>query len=472
MIIISFLFFLSVFVGIGVYSVRYSKSSTKDYLLAGQTIKPWLAALSAVATNNSGYMFVGMIGFTYLYGLSSIWMMIGWIAGDFITSLWVHKKLHMHTTKSGETSYASVLSRWNNTDYKWIRIIGGLLSILFLGTYAAAQLKAGSKALHVLFGWDYSVGAIIGAVIVLSYCMAGGIRASIWTDAAQSFVMMCSMLALMVISINKLGGVSPMVMKLHHVNLHYMDIFPSHVMDKGALMVGFFIVGWLFAGFGVIGQPHIMVRFMALENAADIKQVRYFYYSWYVVFYVMTISVGLMARLLLPETSSFDAELALPTLALNILHPMGVGLVLAGLFAATMSTADSQILSCTAAITRDLSLVRLQTYWMTKGVTLFVTTVALLIALDGNKTVFQLVLIAWSALACAFGPLLFTLAVTGGKNINQPTAVAMMLCGLVGMFAWRYLELNAYVYEILPGILCSFVPFFLHRLQGKLRSKF
>ena len=170
-----------------------NRHTTSDYLLAGSNIKPWLVSLSAVATNNSGYMFIGLIGYTYSVGLSSMWLMIGWIFGDFIASLFIHKKLRVQTEKAKALSYAEILSKWT-----WRRLQNTQsnqcnYTIVFLGTYAAAQLNAGSKALHVLFGWDYSIGAIMGAIMVLLYCVAGGIRASIWTDAAQSFVMISAM---------------------------------------------------------------------------------------------------------------------------------------------------------------------------------------------------------------------------------------------------------------------------------------
>lgn len=201
MILFSFCLFLFLFILVGALSLLKNKHTSTDYLIANRNIKPWMAALSAVATNNSGYMFTGMIGFTYLIGFSTIWLLIGWISGDFISSTFIHKKLRIQTEQKNEVSYASLLAKWGGADYRWIRVFGGLVTVIFLGTYAAAQLKAGSKALYVLFGWDYSVGAIIGSLIVLIYCFAGGIRASIWTDVAQSFVMILAMAILFFVSL-------------------------------------------------------------------------------------------------------------------------------------------------------------------------------------------------------------------------------------------------------------------------------
>ena len=139
MVIGSFVFFILIFVAIGIASAIKHKKDSSDYLLASQSVKPWLAALSAVATNNSGYMFIGQIGFTYLYGLHSIWLMIGWVTGDFLMSLFIHKRLRSQSEKNDSLSFASALSHWGGTDYKILRVVGGIITIAFLGTYAAAQ---------------------------------------------------------------------------------------------------------------------------------------------------------------------------------------------------------------------------------------------------------------------------------------------------------------------------------------------
>lgn len=464
MIIASFLFFLLMFVVIGMLSMRKRKETAEDYLLASQNVKPWLVGLSAVATNNSGYMFVGQIGFTYEVGLYSIWLMIGWIFGDFMTSLLVHKRLRIAADDRHVLSFPGLISRWHGTDFKYLRLIGGLITIMFLGVYAAAQLKAGSKALHVLFEWDYSVGAIIGAVMVLLYCFAGGIRASIWTDAAQSFVMIVAMALMLGMGIYTFGGWGSFVDNLDAISPTYMNLFPADV-NAGFISPALFVLGWVFAGVSVIGQPHIMVRFMAMDDASSMKAARFYYYGWYTLFYAMTIVTAMAARLLLPDVANFDAELALPTLAMQMLPDIFVGLVLAGLFAAMMSTADSQILSCTASITHDIPGLRMNSYLMSKLATVFVTAMALMIALFGDKLtseaggvdVFSLVLVAWSSLGAAFGPLLIVLALR--QKVAEALSILMMVTGFGTVLLWRYFDLNDYIYEAAPGILAGLAVF-------------
>lgn len=224
--ILSFVFFLGLFVFIGLLSVYKSRGTKQDYYLASSSVSPALVGLSAVATNNSGYMFIGVIGYTYATGLASIWLMIGWISGDFLASTFVHSRLRDVTEKTGEVSYAGVLSHWYGGQHDRLQRLIGLISLVFLLAYASAQLVAGSKALHVLFDWPNWAGAVMGAVMVALYCIAGGIRASIWTDAAQSVVMIVAMAALLVIATVSLGGLDSAIIQMGAVD-GFLDWFPK-----------------------------------------------------------------------------------------------------------------------------------------------------------------------------------------------------------------------------------------------------
>jgi|LULL01.1.fsa_nt_gb SSS family transporter len=459
MVVYSFLFFLLIFVLIGVSSSFKSKKSNSDYLLAGHDIPPWLAALSAIATNNSGYMFIGMIGFTYSAGLQSIWLMIGWILGDFTISFFVHKKLRVATENKQLLSFGGVLSRWQGTEFKRLRLLVGIITVVFLGVYAAAQFKAGSKALHVLFGWDYSTGAIIGSIIVFAYCLSGGLRASIWTDAAQSIVMIFAMTMLFFVGIDNVGGFNEYVNKLDQVSPTYLNLMPTGLAIDNGFGLFLFILGWVFAGFGVIGQPHIMIRFMTINDAESMNKTKAYYYIWFIAFYAVTIGVGLTARLILPDASNFDAELALPMISQQLLPEILIGVVLAGIFAATMSTADSQILSCSAAFTRDIIPKEKDTLLVTKLTTALVTIAALMIALFGSKNVFELVLISWSVLSSGFGPLLLMYAL--GKKVSEVTGILMIINAVGVTILWREFGLSSTIYEVAPGALVGFLTYFI-----------
>lgn len=466
--ITAFIGFLLGFTLIGLASARVSQNSKADYYLASGHVPPWLVGLSAVATNNSGYMFIGVIGYTYATGLASIWLMIGWILGDFLASLYVHKYLRLATQNSQQISYAGVLSHWYGQHHTTLQRLIAVISLCFLLTYAAAQLVAGGKALHVLLGWPMWSGAVAGAVLVSLYCVAGGIRASIWTDAAQSIVMIVAMSILLLVGIESLGGVNSAVNQMQQIPA-FMDWLPKDMALPGWAGGVLFILSWLFAGFSVIGQPHIMVRFMTLNNAANMRQAKSWYYLWFIAFYCMATAVGLISRLYLPDTAAFDAELALPTMALQLLPPVLVGLILAGIFAATMSTADSLVLSCSAAITHDLLPKQLTKQWQVKTTTIVITALTLMVALSNNQSVFSMVIMAWSGLASAFAPLLLCLCL--GKRPTQTASILAMIIGFCTAMLWRVFDLNSMVYEGLPGILMGLAVLYGAALATNAQNK-
>ena len=450
MTVASFVFFLLVFVGVGLASAFRAKKSRKDYYLAGRSVSPWLAGLSAVATNNSGYMFIGVIGFTYATGLAAVWLMVGWILGDYLASLFVHRRLREATARTDEASFAAVLASWNGQRFAVWRRIAAVIMVVFLGAYAAAQISAGGKALQGVLGWDPRAGAVVVAAMILAYSSAGGIRASIWTDAVQSFVMLGAMTLLFVVGVMGQGGAGATVDKMADVP-GFLDWFPPDLLFPGALGMGLFVVGWMFAGFSVIGQPHVMVRFMALDRPSNMMRARAWYYGYFTLFYALATGVAMLSRLYLPDLGAADPELALPTMAVELLPGIFVGMILAGIFAATMSTADSLVLSCSAALTHDLLPKRFEASWEMKAATALVTALALGVALTENRSVFSLVILAWSTLASAFGPLLTIYAL--GRRISERGAIAAMIAGVAVALAWRWAGWHTDVYEGMPGIL-------------------
>ena len=460
----SFLFFLLAFLGIGIGSVVKSRGTTEDYLVADKSVPAWLAGLSAVATNNSGFMFIGMIGLTYATGLSSIWLMIGWILGDLAVSLLTLKRLVSASRSERVHSFGGLLAHWHGGDNYLLHRLVGLLTVFFLTLYAAAQLKAGGKATSVLLDWEPSWGILIGAVIVLIYSAVGGLRASIWTDAAQSMVMLAGMALLVFGGVELAGGWDKAVQKMSAVDPAYLGWFP----DRDPIGIALFILGWLFGGMAVVGQPHIAIRFISLGNPAHINRLRLYYYTWFTLFYGATILVGMLSRITFPETADFDPELALPTMALQVLPDAMAGLVLAALFAATLSTADSLILSCSAAVTRDFVQTpgRFHSLWMAKLVTASVLVLSVVIAITGSGSVFTLVLDAWGFLGAAFVPLVMMHA--KGKRVPERLAIGMIVSGIAGFLLWQQMGWGTIIYSVAPGILCGFAAYLVgNRLAAK-----
>ncbi|MFN7054640.1 sodium/proline symporter [Hyphomonas sp.] len=447
---LSFGVILALFVAIGLASARKATGSRTDYYLASRSVRPSLVGLSAVATNNSGYMFIGVIGFTYETGLAAIWLMIGWILGDFIGSTFIHRRLRRAAAATDEASFASVLARWHGETFRKWRTLAAIIMVVFLVAYAGAQVAAGGKALQGVFGIDPRIGAVAVAAMVLAYSLAGGIRASIWTDAAQSITMMVAMTVLFVAGIAGLGGISGVIEGWWAVP-GYLDLFPEDLILPGLAGTGFFILGWLFAGFSVVGQPHVMIRFMTLDDDRNMVRARAWYYTYFSGFYLLATGVGMLSRLYLPDLSSLDPELALPVMAMEVLPPVLVGLILAGIFAATMSTADSLVLASSAAVTHDLAPERLETPFMLKLATAIAIAVALVLAVSENRSVFSLVILAWSTLASAFAPLLALYAVR--RRVSENAAILMLITGVSVALLWRFgLGWHDRLYEGLPGI--------------------
>ena len=450
---LSFIVCLLSFLAIGIYSSTRKKPTTEDYLLASREVSPWLIGLSAVSTANSGFMFIGLIGATYAVGLSSMWLMVGWISGDYLTWLWIHRHLRERSEELGAKSVTHFLGASEDGDQRGIVVVAALASLAFLGTYAGAQLTAGSKALSVLFGWDYGVGILLGAGIVVAYCFAGGIRASIWTDAAQATVMFVAMYLLLAVALKEIGGFAALWNQLRVIDPALVHWRPAD------LRFGFmlYMVSWVAAGLGALGQPHIVVRPMAIDSSEHITLARRVYFIYYTLFSAAAIAVGLCARVLLPIVDQFDPELGLPALSQLLLPEVLVGVVLAGIFAATISTADSQILSCSAALTQDLLPSWGESYTKTKLGTLIVTCGVVLFVAFGGQSVFDLVVLSWAALGGTLGPLLAIRAL--GQTVSTRLAVTMMGVALVVMVLWRTLGDPGSVYEILPGVLSGFLVY-------------
>ena len=464
MILASFIFFLTVFFAIGMSAVLRNRRTIGDYYIASRSVSPLFVGLSAVATNNSGYMFIGIMGFTYVTGLSVFWLLFGWIAGDFLTSLYIHRNLRVESASKDELTFAGAIAHWGGRNFKIVRLMIALIALVFLSIYAASQLNAGGKALEALFGLPAATGAVLVAVMVAFYCMAGGIRASIWTDVAQSFVMLVSMGVLAITAVVVLGGLSATYTQLAAVP-NYLDWFPyrdlafagSSFWFLGALL---FVIGWMFSGFCVVGQPHVMIRFMAMRDVGEFNAARGWYYSFYILFGLLTVSVGLLTKVHLPDMSGLDPELVLPMMALNLLPGVLVGLMLAGVFAATMSTTDSLVLSCSSALTHDLLPRRFDTTFQVKlttlGITLFSLGLAWYAQVYGGATVFTLTQFAWAGMGAAFGPILLLLALK--QKMTEPQALSMMVSGIFVVIMYRVLELpTGMFYEGIAGISTAFI---------------
>ena len=461
--LLSFSLCLILFLAIGLLSVRKKRDTKQDYYVASNSVAPWLVGLSAVATNNSGYMFIGVIGYTYYQGLYAILLMLAWLLGDFLASILVHKKFQEISCRQSESSYLSVITFWNQFNNQNFRYLVAIISLIFLLSYAGAQLIAGAKAIQILMDWQVWQGILLGSLIVLSYCLAGGIRASIWTDAAQSFVMFIAMLVMLYAVLQSMGGIAEV-----YTDLTIIDDYLFLSDFQWSYLLWFFLV-WMIAGFSVVAQPHIMIRFMSLNSAQHFFQMRCWYYLWFITFYMMATGVGLLARLYFASDSGFDSETALPRMAQELLPPILTGVILAGIFAATISTADSLILSCSSFLSQEL----LPQFFTAKKSYRYSTAICVVVAviwsLSSKESVFALVVMSWGMLAATFVPLIFSALIR--FRISWMLATGLVILNICLTFILWINGAIENTFEAAPAILLSCSCLLLLKLFGRSTHK-
>lgn len=454
--ILSFLLFMGFFAAVGLSSIRVKENTTDDYLVAGRGMHPGLAALSAVSTWNSGYMFIGFIGFTYTIGYSVIWIGLASTIGQIVAWIWLYKFIQEQANERGVRSLSSLVSRVSGAPEAKL---AAALSVLFLSVYAAAQLTSGGKALFAMMGWSELIGILIGFILVVAYCYAGGIRASIWTDAAQSCVMIVGSVLLCWVAMGEVGGFNGLHDGLNSQNENLTNMFPPDLKLGVTLWVFAFFLG----GLGVAGQPQVVSRVMTLGTDRDRKEAMIWFFVWQTPFILLMLIIGLASRVTF-TSSDFDPELGLPMMAMETLGPFWVGLILASIFAATMSTADSQVLACTAAITDDIIPKWSQNHTMTKVVTLLVALLATTISIvgqyiPGGDSVFALVVLAVYGLGGIFIPMLTIRWM--GYEPDTFHSIVMMISALVAVIVWRLIGLNNEIFESVPGMGAAFAAHFI-----------
>ena len=456
--LLSFLLFMGIFAGVGLASMFVKQDTTDDYLVAGRGMHPALAALSAVSTWNSGYMFIGFIGFIFIQGYSGLWIGLVSTLGQAVAWIWIYKFIQKEGSERGVRSLSSLVSKTAGAPEAKL---AGVLSVFFLAIYAAAQLVAGGVALRTMLGWSEVLGILIGFVLVVAYCYAGGIRASIWTDAAQSCVMIVGSSILCYVAVAEVGGLSGLHGTLKDIDPGMVNLFPADLTFGVTLWIGAFFLG----GLGVAGQPQVVSRVMTLKDDNDRKQAAIWFFVWQTPFIALMFIIGLACRAIFLDLDASQAQEGLPLLAIEVLNPFLAGVILASIFAATMSTADSQVLACTAAITDDVKPEWSQEHATTKMVTIAVAIFATLIALVGQMfpgfgdSVFALVVLAVYGLGGIFVPLLLVRMM--GYEPDTEHSVWMMTAAMSAVIVWSVSGYGEDIFPSIPAMSAAFATHFI-----------
>lgn len=458
--LISFLAFFILFTAVGMAASFFRKSNIEDYFLASRNVPGWLVALSYGATISSGATFIGFAGLAYTAGLTAVFATVGLMIGDHVGWIVAGNKIRNKGIETNAHTYPSLVGKLCGKDYQIVTVITAMLTVVFMGTYCSAQLVAGAKIGQSLFDWDYNIFVFTGAAVLLAYCWAGGIRASIWTDAVQAIIIMLSLIILVVVAMGEIGGFGPLYTQLQAIDPALVDPFQFKFLPV--------FVGWLAFGVGVLGQPQLMVRHMVARSDKDLLVARRIYLGWRWTVLALATLVGFIARVMIPEIEGgFDAELSIPALWEDLLPPVFVGFMVAGLFSATMSTADSLLLAASSALTQHVFPQLRNSYVFARLGTVIVIAFIVTIALLASQNVLSLVVLAWGGMASAVAPLVVLMLL--GARPTQRLAVTMMVAGFGVAIYWRHgLGLQAELMDLVPGMVTGFAIFGISWMLEKL----
>lgn len=474
------LYFLAM-LAIGCYAWRKSTDSSEAYLLGGRKLSPAVAALSAGASDMSGWLLLGLPGALYVAGLIEIWIGIGLFVGALVNWIVVAPRLREQTERLGNalTIPEFLANRFPDRALA-LRVTSAIIIVLFFAVYTAAGLVGGGKLFETsfvgLFGdtglSDYMLGIWITAGVVLAYTMVGGFLAVSLTDFVQGCIMVVALVLMPLVVLTSDGGISAVTTQLDAVDPNFLSL------TAGLSFIGFLsAVTW---GLGYFGQPHIIVRFMAIRSVAEVPKARNIGMSWMGVALLGAIGVGITGRAYVEMNGLLleDPETIFILLANTLFHPLITGFLLAALLAAIMSTISSQLLVSSSSLTEDFYRLFLRKQASERETVnvgrLFVALVALVaiyIARDPDSQVLGLVSNAWAGFGAAFGPLIL-LSLTW-QRMTSAGAVAGLVTGAVVVIAWIALGWNAAfmggpgVYEIIPGFLAALGAIVGVSLAGK-----
>jgi sodium/proline symporter len=473
--LVAFLVYLVALIAFGVLAYRRTKTFD-DYYLAGRKLNPTVTALSAEASSESGWLLLGLPGQAFSQGIGAFWVALGCVCGTFFNWTALAKRFRKLTGFFRAITIPDYLeSRFEDGSHV-LRVISALLIAVFMTAYVAAQFVASGKALSVTFGFDYATSVLIGSAVILFYTMMGGFFAVAWTDALQALMMIFGLVVIPVVGTIKLGGPAALWSRLASITSSEAGFLSLRVGKEGIALVTF-LVGMIGIGLGYPGQPHVLVRFMAIKKPSLVRKGALVGVIWAVIALYGAVFIGLVGKALLTSDPG-DPERVMPLLAIQLLPSWLAGVMIAAAMAAMMSTADSQLLVASSSFVQDFyhkafgrkpkpkTLVLLS-----RLVTLVVGVVGLVIALRQDPAnpvgvVFWLVLYAWGGLASSFGPLLVLSLYW--KRVTRAGAIAGMIAGSATVVVWKNVGmLSDFLYELVPGFVVSFLVIVIVSLLTK-----
>ena len=457
-----------VMLGIGFYAYRTNEESASGYLLGGRKLSAPVTALSAGASDMSGWMLMGVPGAMYVAGASSLWIVFGLCIGAWLNYTIVAPRLRVFTEQANDSITLPDFfeNRFFDTSHS-LRIVASIVIIIFFTVYTSSGVVAGGKLFESSFGLGYHWGVLITAGVVVAYTLIGGFMAVSLTDFVQGCIMFIALILVPTVVMFELGGVNSTLTALSEINPDLLSLVKS--ADTGQTIGFVAIVSLMSWGLGYFGQPHIIVRFMAIESVEQIPVARRIGMSWMIVALAGAAMTGLfgLAYATKNNIQIQDSETIFILLSQLLFHPLIGGFLLAAILAAIMSTISSQLLVTSSSLTRDFYISFLdknaseKTQVLVGRVSvLLVSIVAILLAFGENKTILSLVSHAWAGFGAAFGPLVLFMLLW--REVTQKAALAGIISGALTVLVWIYAPLSDNpdsifnsLYAIIPGFLVS-----------------
>ena len=460
----------------GIMIGRRSKKSAEGFYLGGRGMGPLVTAMSAEASDMSSWLLMGLPGVAYLSGVADAgWTAIGLAVGTYLNFLLVAKKIRRYSVKLDAITIPSFISKRYGEKKPVIMCIASLIILIFFVPYVASGLAAIGKLFNSLFGWDYMMAVIIGAIVIISYTSIGGFSAVATMDLIQSIIMTCALGVITVFGIVQAGGLDVVVENAKALP-GYLSFTEIHDAASGAAKpYGVLSIASMFAwGLGYFGMPHILVRFMAIRNEDELKISRRIAAIWVVISMTVAVCIGMIGYSVskagrIPVLEGSNSETIVVQIS-NLLSTYGIfaaiiaGLILAGILAATMSTADSQLLSAASAFSENMlgdvfgvKLNAKQNMLVARLTVIVIAVIAVFLATDPNSSVFRIVSFAWAGFGATFGPaILFALF---WKRSNRQGVLAGLIAGGAMVFIWKFgiskLGGAFAIYELLPAFVVA-----------------
>lgn len=482
-IMITMIAYMAVVIIIGIAFAKRANKNTDSYFLGGRTLGPWVTAMSAEASDMSGWLLMGLPGVAYWCGISdAAWTAIGLALGTYVNWLITSKRLRRYSEKANAITLPEFFSNRFHEKNKIIMTVAALFILIFFTVYAASCLVTCGKLFSTLFGFDYVPMMIVGAVFVLVYTIIGGFLAESASDFMQAIVMVVALVVIVITGTVAAGGLDAVIDNAKSIP-GFFDFFgiATPVTDANGVQqsvngeplfgeagtYGFLsILSCLAWGLGYFGMPQVLLRFMAIRSERELKSSRRIATVWCVISLIVAVFIGVIGRALYPTalTTASESENVFILLATNLLPPILAGLVMAGILAATISSSDSYLLIAASAFSKNIfqGLINKkasdkQVLVISRITLLVITAIAIVIALDENSVIFNIVSFAWAGFGATFGPLM--LMSLFWKRINRWGAIAGMIGGGVMVFVWNLVirPLGGVwdVYELLPAFLFS-----------------